>query len=69
MFARRVRDRRLQKDLTQEQLARASRVSLRTIQRIENHQHAPQRSTAARLAVALEVDVEDLYSEPIASPA
>ena len=65
MFARRVRELRLAQSLTQEQLARASGVTLKTIERIENLKHAPQRLNAERIAAALGVPVDDLYVDPV----
>lgn len=65
MFARRVRELRQAQSLTQEQLARASGVTVKTIERIESLKHAPQPLTAKRIAEALGVAVEDLYVDPV----
>jgi transcriptional regulator with XRE-family HTH domain len=64
MFASRVRELRLARSLSQEQLARKCDVSVTTIARIEACRNAPQRLTADRLADALDVDVIELYIEP-----
>lgn len=47
--------------LTQEQLARQLNVTLRTMQRWEDGSTEPKGSQAVELALALEVDVADLY--------
>jgi transcriptional regulator with XRE-family HTH domain len=57
-----LRDLRLRRGWSQEQLAVASGVSVRTIQRLERGQ-PPSPSTAAALAVALDVD-PGAFGEP-----
>ena len=57
---KRVRAQRIKKGISQEELADQSRLSLRTIQRIENGETAPRGDTLKRLAVALQVSPEEL---------
>jgi transcriptional regulator with XRE-family HTH domain len=54
-----VRDMRLARGWSQEQLAEASGLSVRTIQRIENGQ-APSLASAAALARVFDVEVDQL---------
>jgi DNA-binding XRE family transcriptional regulator len=59
-----VRGSRLGAGLTNEQLAHAAGVTLRTVQRWQDGKSEPQNfSQARRLAQALGVSVDDLYSE------
>lgn len=51
-----VRELRVKKGFSQEGLAQISGIGLRTIQRIENGEVSPRRSTLEQLAVALGVD-------------
>jgi transcriptional regulator with XRE-family HTH domain len=60
-IGRRVRDRRLYQNLTQEGLRDLTGISIDTIQRIESGRHDPKVSYLCRLAVALEVDVADFF--------
>jgi uncharacterized Tic20 family protein/DNA-binding XRE family transcriptional regulator len=64
--AQNLRQQRRRKGWTQEQLAERSRVTVRTIQRIENAQVEPQLQTLALLAGALELDVQQLSPTPVA---
>ncbi len=58
-----VRKLRLERGWSQEQLAEASGLSVRTIQRIERGQ-APGLESLKALAAVFEVDVSDLQAEP-----
>jgi transcriptional regulator with XRE-family HTH domain len=69
-----IRNLRIQKGMTQEDLAAKTRISARTIQRIENGEVEPRVFTLQTIASALEVDfkefitrdqnaVEDAHSE------
>ena len=57
---RRVREQRVRRGLSQEELAERANLSLRTIQRIERGATAPRGDTLKRLAVALQVSPDDL---------
>ena len=46
--------------MSQEYLADESRVSLRTIQRIENNESTPTGETIKRIAIALDVKLTEL---------
>ena len=60
-----VRDMRLARGWSQEQLAEASGLSVRTIQRIENGQ-APGLASAAALARVFDVEVDQLGAADVA---
>lgn len=49
--------------MSQEYLAEESRLSLRTIQRIENNESTPTGETLKRLSVALDVELRELMGE------
>jgi transcriptional regulator with XRE-family HTH domain len=57
----RIREVRLLKGHSLEDLARKSGVSESNISRIETHKQMPRPSTMRKLAEALEVSVEDLW--------
>ncbi|QHT65493.1 helix-turn-helix domain-containing protein [Rhodocytophaga rosea] len=57
---KRVKELRLRKGLSQEQLAEDAGLSLRTIQRIENGETLPHGDTLTRLAIALKVSPDDI---------
>ncbi len=59
-LAKRVRELRNQKGMSQEMLAEESGLSLRTIQRIENGETEPTGDTLKRLANALNVNPDEL---------
>ena len=59
---KRIKELRLKKGLTQEELAHRTEVSARTIQRIENGEVDPRAYTLQMIAKALEVDY-DLFIE------
>ena len=62
LFAETLRDLRMKKGLSQNQLARAMSVNNTTISKWENGIHLPDAAMIARLARALEVDVGTLLS-------
>ncbi|WP_230471146.1 helix-turn-helix domain-containing protein [Hymenobacter jejuensis] len=55
---------RKRKGLSQEELAEAARLSLRTVQRIEKGESIPRGFTLQALAAALAIPVEALTTEP-----
>src|SRR5450759_167598 len=57
----RLRVARAERDLSQEQLARAAGVSRQTISSIETGQYCPSTLLAFRLARALSVRVDELF--------
>lgn len=59
-FAEQLIYHRKLKGLTQEQLAEATKVTVRTIQRIEKSEVTPHLRTVKLLAAALEIEVDDL---------
>ena len=59
-FAEQLSYQRKRKGLSQEQLAEKTRVTVRTIQRIEKGEVTPHLRTVKLLAAALELDVDDL---------
>ena len=59
-LAKKVKELRTRKGLSQEQLAETSGLSLRTIQRIENHETAPNGDTLKKLAAALQVSPDEI---------
>jgi len=63
-----IKDLRLLKGLTQEELAEQTGLSVRTIQRIESGEVDPRTYTLTALAQALEVDLEVLTSTKIDTP-
>ncbi len=59
-LAQRVKELRNRKGLSQEDLAEASSLSLRTIQRIENSETEPRGDSLRKLSEALECTPEDI---------
>jgi len=57
-----IRDARLKKGMTQEELAEKTDISIRTIQRIENGEVDPRSYTLLSIARVLEIDYEDLVN-------
>lgn len=55
-----IKDIRLKKGMTQEELATQSQVSLRTIQRIENNENEPRGKTMQLICETLEINIEEL---------
>lgn len=60
--AERIRARRTELDLSQQALANATDVSRQTIISMEQGNYAPSVYLALRVAAALDVTVEDLWS-------
>lgn len=61
LFGRRLRQLRLQRNLTQERLAEGAGVSVDLISNIERGINAPSFETLERLAESLRVSVKDLF--------
>jgi len=59
-LAKRLKELRALRGMSQEFLAEESRVGLRTIQRIENEESEPTGETIKRLATALSVEINEL---------
>ena len=55
-----IKELRQNKGLSQEELSELSKVSLRTIQRIEKNTNAPSGKTLNLICEALHVNLEDL---------
>lgn len=58
----RIRQARLLRGLSLEDLSKASGVSESNLSRIENHRQTPRPSTMRKIAKALDVPVESLWS-------
>lgn len=61
-----LRETRRLRQLTQKQLARASKIHVQTIINIEAGEHSPNLDTIARLANALRTSVSALVDDPSA---
>jgi transcriptional regulator with XRE-family HTH domain len=59
-LAKNLKELRKVRGMSQEYLADESRVSLRTIQRIENNESEPTGETIKRIAIALDVELPEL---------
>ncbi|CAM1350719.1 helix-turn-helix domain-containing protein [Tenacibaculum crassostreae] len=59
-LAKNLKELRTTRGMSQEYLADESRVSLRTIQRIENNESEPTGETIKRIAIALDVELTEL---------
>jgi transcriptional regulator with XRE-family HTH domain len=59
-IGRRVREQRVKRFMTQEQLARTADISLRQVVRIEKNEVEPRFSTILKLAEALGVEPSEL---------
>ena len=59
-LAKKLKELRALRGMSQEYLAEESRVSLRTIQRIENDESAPTGETIKRISIALDVHINEL---------
>jgi transcriptional regulator with XRE-family HTH domain len=59
-LAKKLKKLRAARGMSQEYLADESRVSLRTIQRIENNESEPTGETIKRIAIALDVELTEL---------
>lgn len=61
---RRIRQLRLRRRMTQQELAHRAKLSVTQVSRIEKDAQTPRFSTVDRLAAALEVDPDDLIDLP-----
>jgi transcriptional regulator with XRE-family HTH domain len=61
----RLREERLRNGWSQKDLARESKTNVDTISGIETGQHEPRPSTLRKLARALDIEVRDLFEEPV----
>jgi transcriptional regulator with XRE-family HTH domain len=59
-LAKKLKELRVLRGMSQEYLAEESRVSLRTIQRIENDESVPTGETIKRISVALDININEL---------
>lgn len=59
-LAKKLKELRAIRGMSQEYLAEESQVSLRTIQRIENNESTPTGETIKRISVALDVEMNEL---------
>lgn len=59
-LGKRIKEIRNKKGLSQEELAEASKVNLRTIQRIENNENEPRGKTLNLICEVLDVHAEDI---------
>ncbi|HEY5591275.1 MAG TPA: helix-turn-helix transcriptional regulator [Paludibacter sp.] len=59
-LSKRIKELRLKRGMSQDQLADVSGLSLRTIQRVESGQNIPRGYTLSRLASVLQVTTEEI---------
>jgi len=59
-LAKKIKELRIRKGFSQEQLAEAAQINLRTVQRIESGETEPRGDTLQRLAIALNVTADEL---------
>lgn len=59
-LAKKLKELRTLRGMSQEYLAEESRVGLRTIQRIENNESTPTGETIKRVSIALDVEINEL---------
>ena len=64
-IGKRIREIRLKKGLSQEELAESSKVNLRTIQRIENNETKPREKTLHLIFNALEIEIIQVEKKDI----
>ena len=62
-IGKQIKTKRQLKGLTQEQLADAAKVNLRTIQRIENSESKPRGTTLVLICEVLDIDIERLLKD------
>lgn len=65
-LAKKLKELRAMRVMSQEYLAEESKVSLRTVQRIENNESQPTGETIKRIAVALDVELAELMGSALA---
>jgi len=59
-IASKIKQARIKKGMSQEELAELSGISLRTVQRIENEQNEPRGKTLQLICDTLQINIEDL---------
>jgi uncharacterized Tic20 family protein len=59
-IASKIKQARIRKGMSQEELAEQSQISLRTVQRIENEQNEPRGKTLQLICDTLQINIEDL---------
>ncbi|BAO54364.1 helix-turn-helix domain-containing protein [Nonlabens marinus] len=59
-IASKIKQARIRKGMSQEELADQSQISLRTVQRIENEQNEPRGKTLQLICDTLQINIEDL---------
>ena len=59
-IAAKIKQARIKKGMSQEELAELSGISLRTVQRIENKQNEPRGKTLQLICETLQINIEDL---------
>jgi len=59
-LSKRIKELRIKRGMSQDQLADISGLSLRTIQRVESGDNTPRGDTLSRLATALQVTTEEI---------
>ena len=64
-LAKRLKELRKLRGMSQEFLAEESRVGLRTVQRIENEESVPNGETIKRISVALDVSISELIESKL----
>ena len=62
-IGRTIREQRVRRFMTQEELARIARISLRQLVRIEKNEVEPRFSTIRKLAIALGVEPSELVDQ------
>lgn len=60
---KKIKELRLAKGMSQEELAAATGISLRTIQRIEQEQVVPRAYSLKKIALALDINFDDLHQQ------
>ncbi|WP_194850966.1 helix-turn-helix domain-containing protein [Nonlabens antarcticus] len=59
-IAAKIKQARIKKGMSQEELAEGSQISLRTVQRIESGQNEPRGKTLQLICETLQINIEDL---------
>jgi len=59
-IASKIKQARIKKGMSQEELAERSQISLRTVQRIESEQNEPRGKTLQLICEALQINIEEL---------
>jgi len=61
LYTNRLKEKRIEKGLSQYELAKLTGVHVTTISKIENGQRLPSLKVAAKLAKVLDVSLDDLF--------